>query len=203
LLGQTCGLPLTLGLAAPAQPFARPSYGVEGCGSGTYRSVLLAREAGTLADFQGARAAINGWDSQSGCNALKDAVAGYPAPFFREVRVTGAHRASADALWAGEADLCALDAVAWALYQMAEPARAAVLHPVGWSAVTPSLPYVTSPAFAAHAPALVAALEAAIQALPPSPALPVAVMPASLADYAPIAEMNARVAGLPLGPGDG
>lgn len=195
-LGQTCGLPLVLGLAEPAIPFARPTYAVEGCGAGTYRSCFLARaEAGAcLEAFRGKRLALNGWDSQSGCNALADALRALAPPgaaFFRDVMVTGAHRASADAVAEGDADLCALDAVAWALYRQAEPRRAARLNVIGWSAEVPALPFVTAPRFAGKADLLRRALAAAARAVQGCAGLPVEIIRASRDDYAPIAAMAA------------
>ncbi|MEM0922392.1 MAG: PhnD/SsuA/transferrin family substrate-binding protein [Pseudomonadota bacterium] len=193
LLGQTCGYPLVRGLAEPALAFARPSYDVEGCGEGTYRSCFLAGENGTLADFRGMRAAVNGWDSQSGFIALAHAIRPYAAadaPFFAAASVTGAHRASADAVARGDTDLCAMDAVAWALYQRIEPARAASLHVIGWSTEVPALPYVTAPGHAELAEMLCTALDRAARTLEGTcPALPIRVTPATRVDYAPIAAM--------------
>lgn len=196
ILGQTCGLPLIRGEAGEAIPFARPTHAIEGCGPGTYSSILLARkETGAgLGDFRGRRAAVNEPDSQSGCNALKDAVAGHSdpdEPFFGSILITGAHRASADAVADGRADLCALDAVAWALYRKAEPARAARLDPLLWTRPMPSPPFIASPRHADAIPCLLSAL--AESATGDAPGIPVGVLPASEADYDPIRRMDDRL----------
>ena len=104
LLAQTCGLPFVSGRCGTAQVIARPDYGIEGATDGIYSSALICRRgAGArLADFRGAIAAINEYGSQSGCNALADAVG--ETDFFGAVLVTGAHRLSARAVAAGDAD---------------------------------------------------------------------------------------------------
>lgn len=208
LLGQTCGYPLVLGLAGAAQVVARPVHAAEGCGpGGTYRSALVARRAaaGTpLEGFRGARVAVNGWDSQSGFNTLAAMLDGLEAsgePFFGSARVTGAHRASALAVAGGEADLAAIDCVSWAMFAAAEPEAHARLAVVGWTGEAPSLPYITAPAHADLVPALRAALAEAAASGPRHLALPVAVVAAARADYAPIAAMAARAARVAFAPG--
>lgn len=210
LLAQTCGLPLVRGACGEAVPFARPHYQVEGCGIGTYRSAIVVRadEPGDLAAFRGRRAVINGWDSQSGCNALLDVVRidvvgakmSTGEPFFQDALVSGTHRASADLVAGGGADVCALDAVSWSLYKLAEPQRARSLRVLTWSAEAPSLPYITAPANARHAAHLCEALDLAASDSPACPAIPVRVMLAELADYGPIIEMSERVKGVTLAP---
>lgn len=200
LLGQTCGLPFVSGRCGSAVLLARPVYGrVEGCGTddagrGTYRSALVARRGAgeTLADFRGAVAAINELGSQSGCNALADAVADLGAPFFGAVTLTGAHRASAQAVARGEADLAAIDAVSWMLFARAEPEAHAALKVVAWSRPTPTLPYIMAPAHSGAIPAVQQALAKAAAAST-DPVLPTAIGPAAPEDYRPISEMAARV----------
>ena len=208
VIGQTCGFPLIHGLAEPSVAFACPTYAVEGCGPGNYRSAFLARRDGrrTLADFRGSRAAVNGWDSQSGYNALAHALSSLPreegfppeAPFFASVTLSGAHRRSASLVAGGEADLCALDAVAWALFQRFEPDHARRLTVIGWSAEAPALPFVTSPRFADRAPVLLQALQRALEALPPCPALPVSVRRTSRSDYRVIRDMARQSSALTM-----
>ncbi|MEM7507724.1 MAG: PhnD/SsuA/transferrin family substrate-binding protein [Pseudomonadota bacterium] len=204
LLGQTCGLPLISGKCGDAVVVARPCYGVEGCedvDGGTYRSALICRSdaADDLADFRGKTAAINEWGSQSGFNAFADALGDLglgPAGFFGNVLLSGSHRASADAVAAGKADLCALDAVAWAIYKTVAPRQTADLQVIGWTAAAPCLPFITAPKNRDLAQALCHALDRAARASPPCPALPVRVGPADPTDYQPIREMAARVKGI-------
>lgn len=199
LLGQSCGLPYVSGLCGDAVPVARPVYDAEGCGAGTYRSALVCRagEHGPLEAFRGRVAAVNEYGSQSGCNALADAVRPLGDGFFGEVLLTGAHRASALAVAGGQADVAAIDAIAWALFAEIEPAAHGRLAVLGWTPETPVLPFITAPAHRALIPALRRALVAA--ARPGSPTgVPVAIVPAIRADYAPVRVMADRVAGMRL-----
>ncbi len=199
LLGQSCGLPFVSGLCGEAVALARPVYDAEGCGRGTYRSALVCRagEEAPLEAFRGRTVAINDYGSQSGCNALADAVRPLGDAFFGAVLLTGAHRASALAVAAGRADIAAIDAVAWALFAEVEPGARAGLAVLGWTEEAPALPFITASAYRASIPALRRALSAA--ARPGNPAgVPVGALPATAADYAPIRAMAGRVAGLRL-----
>lgn len=202
LLAQTCGLPLVSGICADAVAFARPSYDVEGCarldGGGTYRSALIARKDApdALDAYRGGIAAVNDWGSQSGYNAFAHALSDLPGAksgFFDRVTVSGSHRASADAVAAGAADLCALDAVAWAIYQHVEPTRAEALKVLGWTAPAPTPPFITAPKNRELASAICRALDRAARAAPACPALPVSVDPTEPQDYRPIRDMAACV----------
>jgi ABC-type phosphate/phosphonate transport system substrate-binding protein len=201
LLGQSCGLPYVSGACGGAFPVARPVYDVEGCGEGTYRSAIICRagEEAPLAAFRGCRAAINEYGSQSGCNALADAVRPLGDAFFGRVLLTGAHRASALAVADGWADIAAIDAVAWALFAEIESAAHSRLSVLAWTPETPSLPFITAPSNEALAPILLNALAAAARRGNPVE-VPVAVLPASPEDYDPIREMARRVRGLRLAP---
>ena len=201
LLGQSCGLPYVSGRCGGAIPIARPVHAADGCGPGTYRSALVCRagEEAPLEAFRGRTAAINDYGSQSGCNALADAVRGRGDAFFGRVLATGAHRASALAVARGRADIAAIDAVAWALFAEVEPAAHGRLAVLAWTAETPALPFITAPTNRARVPALLRALAGA--ARPGNPAgLPVAVLSATPANYEPVRAMARRVAGLRLAP---
>jgi ABC-type phosphate/phosphonate transport system substrate-binding protein len=201
LLGQSCGLPYVSGRCGGAVPVARPVYAAEGCGEGTYRSALVCRagDKGPLEAFRGRVAAVNEFGSQSGCNALADAVRPLGDAFFAEVVLTGAHRASARAVARGEADIAAIDAVAWALFGEIEPATRDRLTVLGWTVEMPALPFITAGAHADRAPAVFRAVARA--ARPGNPVgLPIGVLPAADSDYDPIRAMAARVRGLRLAP---
>ena len=167
LFSQTCGYPLTHGLAGQVRYLATPCYAAEGCHGPFYRSAILVREEAALASFadaEGARLAINSEDSQSGCNVLRVMAAETsPArPFFGAVVRTGSHLASMAAVQEGQADLVAVDAVTLALATRVRPAAVAGLRRLAWSPAAPALPYVTRPELPAAArQALIRAVQAA------------------------------------------
>jgi hypothetical protein len=160
VLSQTCGLPFRARLHDKVALVATPDYGLPGCPSGYYNSVIIARP-GPLPHRP--RLAINDPLSQSGWAALvawiaaKDIARG-------PVTVTGAHAASARAVADGLADLAAIDAQTWRLllrYAGADPAFEIARTPP-----TPGLPLITS---LAHAPEDIAkAVAQACAALDPA-----------------------------------
>lgn len=205
LLGQTCGLPFVRGACGDALVVARPDFGVQGARSGFYRSAIIARanEDGDLSAYRRRRLVVNGYDSQSGCNALADTILRLfpeaPGSFFRSVAVSGAHRLSATMVAEREADIAAIDAVSWALYAEAEPTRFARLRVIGWTRRMPALPFITAARNRWRRDQLFAALRDA--AIEPSPAgVPVALLPARKADYEPIRQSAQSLRGLRLAP---
>ena len=156
LLAQTCSYPLETSLKGKVRYVATPSYSAQGCETpGHYRSVVLMRgQAESVFVPRDSRAklpfwhrdvrlAINGLDSMSGYNALKrDALAeGCDMP---EVAiVTGSHRASIKAVVNGQADLCTVDCITWAMALQYEPAAQEVFV-AGWTKQRPGLPLITS-----------------------------------------------------------
>src|SRR5580704_7864575 len=112
IFGQTCGYPYVTHLSGKAVLVATPIYAFPGCQGSSHRSVIIAhktRARATLVDFAGARAAINGRDSNSGMNLFRVAIAPFAQgrPFFSEVLLTGSHEASLAAVSAGAADIAA------------------------------------------------------------------------------------------------
>ncbi len=149
LLSQSCGYPLRNEFADYLRPVATPCYRAEGCDGPTYLSHIVVAEdntAGSIADLYGARAAINGWDSQSGMSALRAVVAPHhrDGKFFSEVVVTGNHRASMAAIREGQADVAAIDCVSYAMAARHAPAHLEGLRILTASPAVPSLPYVTA-----------------------------------------------------------
>lgn len=209
LLGQTCGLPFVSGRCGDAVLVGRPDFGIEGASGGQYTSALVCRAddpSESLASFRGRVAAINEYGSQSGCNALADAILGTGAhldeTFFSHVRVSGAHRASANLVAEGGADIAAIDAVAWALHGAFEPDAHARLRVLEWTRPMPALPYICAPRFADLRPDLLVALNAAVSSRDDWP-MPVPRMGAAgtkQSDYDPIRHMAQRVRGLRLAP---
>lgn len=150
LFSQTCGYPLTHALAGRVQLVATPCYAAPGCDGPRYRSALVvSAESGaqSLDDLRGARCAINARESHSGCNVLRRMVAPLAdgESFFQSVIETGSHAASIDAVAAGEADLCAVDAVMHALLARHAPQQLASTRVLTHSPPAPGLPYIAGP----------------------------------------------------------
>jgi ABC-type phosphate/phosphonate transport system substrate-binding protein len=143
-IAQTCGYPLTHELKDRVILVATPVYAVDGCIGPTYHSVIVARRGSdvrTLDDVAGKVAAINGYDSQSGWNALRHSLIGKGAP--ARIVETGGHRKSVAAVREGRADVAAIDCVTYAGLQAFAPQEVEPLHVIGRSASAPALPYIT------------------------------------------------------------
>ena len=209
LLGQTCGLPFVSGLCGNARVVARPDYGLPGANGGVYRSAILVRAgdaegldarsgAEAVLAQQGRRVVVNEWRSFSGHVTLRAYLAGLrgrvPDPFFGAVVMSGRHVDSARMVARGEADVAALDGVAWAMLQMHEPEVAERLAVLDMTAPAPALPFITAPRFADRRADLVAALAGAAAGTPPVAGLPLAVAAADDGDYQPIREVARRAA---------
>ncbi len=149
LFSQTCGWPLMHRYGAVLEPLATPCYDLPGCEGPLYRSVIVVRAdrapVRSLAALRGSICAVNGWDSQSGWNALAATVAAFGAdePFFAGAVVTGSHAASLAAVAAAKADLAAIDCVTFGLLARYRPAAVAALRVIGETEPVPGLPYVT------------------------------------------------------------
>lgn len=144
---QTCGYPLTHALAGEVALVATPVYACPGCAGGSYHSEILVRAgdpAKALADLRGYRAAINGADSQSGCSALRHAVAELAegGRFFAEVTTSGSHLQSMRLVAEGTADVCAVDTVTYHLIARTQPEVTQRLRRLAVSASAPALPYI-------------------------------------------------------------
>ncbi|MDE1182602.1 PhnD/SsuA/transferrin family substrate-binding protein [Paraburkholderia sp.] len=150
LLSQTCGYPLTHGLAGQVQLVATPSFDAPGCVDSDYSSVLLTRDAtrfNSPDSWRGARVAFNQDDSNSGMNVLRHTIARHAqpdSPFFSEVVRTGSHLGSMRALAENRADVTAIDCVTYAFVQDMLPGLAAQMTQTGYSAASPGLPLIAS-----------------------------------------------------------
>ncbi len=149
LLSQTCGYPLMTGLRDHVWTVATPVYDAPGCEGAWHRAAILVRAgdpAQVMADLAGARLAMNDPLSNTGMNLPRAHVAPLArgAAFFGGVVVTGAHALSAAAVAAGEADVCAIDAVTWALIQRTRPSLAKDLRVLDWTPASPGLPLITA-----------------------------------------------------------
>ena len=171
LLSQTCGYPLTHGLAGQVQLVGCFAYGAPQCEGIFCRSVLVARSAHAhlaLEGFRGLRVAFNAPDSQSGFNALRAMVAPLArgGRFFASALQTGGHSASVAAVRAGQADVAAIDCVTYAALQRYTPQAAQGLCVIGTTEAYPGLPLVTALATSA---AEVALLQQALRAVVADP----------------------------------
>jgi len=145
LLSQTCSLPFRTSLRGKVMLVAAPVHHLP-CPPGTYFSVLMAQggdQRRTLAEFTGARLAINSPDSHSGWAAL-EAQARTAGITFRNVLVTGGHCESARAVAEDRADLAAVDAVSWEMIRRWD-SFAPLLKVFGQTPPSPALPFVTAP----------------------------------------------------------
>jgi ABC-type phosphate/phosphonate transport system substrate-binding protein len=153
LLSQTCWGPMRLGLAPHVEVLANSTYDDVPGGRGTfYRSAVVMRGGTAVpppdggaailpAGVGGLRPAINGPKSLSGALSLAEDLSDPGLP--GRALATGSHRASIRAIVENRADFAAIDCRSWALAQAFEPA-ARHLTVVGWTALRPGLPYITS-----------------------------------------------------------
>jgi ABC-type phosphate/phosphonate transport system substrate-binding protein len=166
VLGQTCGLPVVRELDGRVAVIGALDHGVEGCAPGWYRSAVVVRAddpRASLADFRGARLALNGRDSQSGYGAMLHHAAPLAVDrrFFGAAEVTGAHAVSVARVASGAADIAAIDCVSWRLARRFRP-EAARLRVLMLTDPTPGLPLIAAPAAdaARYRAAVVTALDA-------------------------------------------
>ena len=149
LLSQTCGYPLTTGLAGRVNYLCTPRFRAAGCEGASYSSAVVIREddpALSIVDCAGRRVAFNSSDSQSGYNALRALVAPHAknGRFFSDSIETGAHRLSLRAIKAGQADVAAIDAITFALLSKGKPEEVEGLRILGYTDKAPGLPLITS-----------------------------------------------------------
>jgi ABC-type phosphate/phosphonate transport system substrate-binding protein len=169
IFGQTCGYPYVTRLKDAVTLIATPEYSFPGCDGASHRSFIIRRLSDprrALGEFQGAVAALNADDSNTGMNLFRATVAPITAgaPFFRASLVTGSHEASAEAVAEGRADLASIDCVSFALIGRGRPELIERVAVVAESPASPNLPFIasgslTSSTIAAVREALFAALD--------------------------------------------
>ena len=206
LLGQTCGYPYITQLRGEVALLATPVFAFAGCEGPRHRSFLIARVDDArreLAEFRGAVAAMNSRDSNSGMNLFRAALAPLAGgrAFFSRVLVTSAHLRSMEAVVDGMADIAAIDCVSFALIARERADLRAGLAVIGQTPMSPGLPFIASRRWPeATRDCVRAALGEAIA--DPALAKPLAALGlvglARLedADYAEVAELEARAAAL-------
>jgi ABC-type phosphate/phosphonate transport system substrate-binding protein len=149
VLSQTCGYPYVSRLKDAVTLIATPQYSFPGCVGAAHLSFLVASKRDArdrLADFRGARAAINARDSNTGMNLFRATIAPLASRgrFFAEVEITGAHERSLEAIAEGRADIAAIDCVSFALLNRGRPALIEAVRVVGESPLSPALPFIAS-----------------------------------------------------------
>ena len=147
LLTQTCGYPLMTQLRGQVRVIGRPRYELPHSSQGEHCSLLLTRDDNarfTLSDFYNSRGVINGHDSNSGMNLLRERLAPLQRDgrFFASVAISGAHRESLRWLREDRADLAAIDSVTYDYLARFAPQEVAGLRIVSRSAPSPTLPYI-------------------------------------------------------------
>lgn len=149
LLGMICTRPWALE-HSDLQLLGHPAYAGTDI-AGEHRSLIVVRRddpARDLADLRGLRAAINDTGSNTGMALLRDAVAPLAkhGRFFGKILTTGAHRSSAIAVVAGEADVAAIDEVTFAALSRFEPELTGQLRVLARSASSATPAFVTAAA---------------------------------------------------------
>lgn len=145
---QCCGYDIVRRYADKLRPVATPHYGAPECEGSDYASNIVVAEectADDVLDMFGAVCVVNGYESHSGCNALKALVApkNLDGRFFAGVKVSGSHAASLEMIQRGDADVAAIDCVTYALLESYRPAALAGLRKLGRTYRAPAIPYVT------------------------------------------------------------
>lgn len=149
LLAQSCGLPFATKWRGRLRYVATPCYAAPGCEGPLYRSVIVVERgspAQSLSDLRGTVAAVNETSSNSGYELLRRAVAPLSplAPFFAEAVVTGSHQESVSAVAKGNAAVAAIDVVTFAHLGRHCPDLVAQVRSIGWTDLSPGLPFVTA-----------------------------------------------------------
>lgn len=203
LLTQTCGYPLMTRLRGAVRVVGRPVYRLPHSADGNHCSVLLVREDDprqTLAEFFDSHGLINGEDSNSGMNLLRQRLAPLQRDgrFFSRVSITGGHRDSLRWLREGRGDLAAIDSVTYDYLarDLSEEVRG--LRILTLSAVGPCLPYIT--ALDVDPEPIRQAMNQALQALPEVAAILAIeqVLAATEADYAVLLDYEREAQALGL-----
>lgn len=146
LLSQTCGLPYRARLYGQVNLVGTPDYGLRDCPPGYYYSYIV-RRAGdprTLRELaRGGTIAFNDPLSQSGWAAPVAHLAKLGLKPGNTMQ-TGSHLASARAVLAGHADYAAIDAIAYMMWDVAEPRVFGGLEAFVRTTPTPGLPFITA-----------------------------------------------------------
>ena len=148
-LGHTCGYPYITKLHETHELVCVPEFDIEGAQDGFYRSWFITRAdhpATDLGQFRNSKAIINNWDSNSGMNVLRYAVAPLLCgdSFFDEILVSSSHLNSLEMVVEGLADIAAIDAVTYHFAHTQGLFNPSEIKIIGQSEMTRGLPFVAS-----------------------------------------------------------
>jgi ABC-type phosphate/phosphonate transport system substrate-binding protein len=174
LFSQMCGYPLRRLYDGQYRLLGVPLYDLPGCGwfaegvPGHRSFFVVARTSAveTLAELKGSRFAVNGFDSNSGMNLPRRALAPLAGgrAFFSEVIVSGGHVRSMEMVAAGEADAASIDCVTFGFCALYRPELVAALRVVAETPASPAIPFITAAAAPPEtAAALARLLSASVQ----------------------------------------
>lgn len=144
VLGQICNLPYRAKFKGRVTRIGTGDYGLTDTPAGYYHSVFVVREQDAergLAPATLGRFAYNDALSQSGWGAPLAAISDQGLTFYTTLR-TGAHINSMNAVLDGHADLAAIDAVTWRMFEAWEP-RAKNLSVIARTRATPAQMFIT------------------------------------------------------------
>ncbi|MCF2904433.1 PhnD/SsuA/transferrin family substrate-binding protein [Octadecabacter sp. CECT 8868] len=146
LLGQICNFPYRASFRDRVTRIGCADYGLKDTPAGYYHSVFVVRagEASRgLAPATLGRFAYNDAQSQSGWGAPLARVSEMGLTFHTTIK-TGAHYDSMMAVADGRADLAAIDAVTWRMFEAWEP-RVTELQVIGRTGLSPGMTFITAP----------------------------------------------------------
>jgi ABC-type phosphate/phosphonate transport system substrate-binding protein len=146
-IGHTCGYPLMNSLRDDLTPVCVPVFDVSGCDNKMYSSAFIVNansDIETLEDCYRGVAALNDFDSNSGMNLLRHAIAplSQGKPYFSAVHESGSHFQSFIDVAGHRADVAAIDCVSYQLIADHWPDMAAGVRNIGFSEKTYGLPFV-------------------------------------------------------------
>lgn len=195
IVGQTCGWPYANYLKEQVIPFARFHYDLPNCPAGDYNSVYIGHDDDDYDHLTSPQAfefvekiAMNSDDSQSGFHVFAE-LAGKAAEdaISKEKRVvTGAHRNSISAVANGDANIAAIDAVAFELAKHHDPEVVSRVVVLSASKPKAGLPLITSKDNEHLVPQLFEAVQQAVEEAPDDvlqTLLIQGVVPAKPSDY--------------------
>jgi ABC-type phosphate/phosphonate transport system substrate-binding protein len=148
IFGQACGYPVVKQLKDAVQIVATPIYSSPGCEAFKHSSFFVVSAKAKhqdLSDLRGSVCAVNSFDSNTGMNLLRAAVAPLAkGRFFHAIIVTGAHQKSLEAVAAARADVAAVDCVSFAHFERFNPRVTSSVRIIGQSLRTAAPPYITA-----------------------------------------------------------
>lgn len=139
-----CGYPVATTLHSVVDVVGAFSLDLPDADRHRYRSVIVARRPGALADFvtPGTVAVANSVDSLTGWISLVHATVGAEGAWPGGCRWTGGHVESLRVVRSGGGDIASIDPLTFAHLARLEPALVDGLHEVGRGPWVPSLPIV-------------------------------------------------------------